>query len=189
MISITQLKNFSKEPTGFADLMQAFQLFGLGVEIGCACGGHARMLLSNKRLQRLFMVDPWIDQPKNVYKENTTDRPYDAWYRECVDLTHQDPRACLMRTYSAVAVTAFEDDIFDFIYIDGNHDYEPVKEDLALWWPKLRKGGIFSGHDFYNATVDGHCCHVEKAVTEWSEQTGQPLFIGKCTSWFTFKSH
>jgi len=45
-------------------------------------------------------------------------------------------------------VHQFEDEFFDFIYIDCDHRYEYVKRDLNDWWPKLRSGGIMAGHDY-----------------------------------------
>jgi hypothetical protein len=36
----------------------------------------------------------------------------------------------------------------DFVYIDANHKYDAVKKDLELWYPKVRKGGVFAGHDY-----------------------------------------
>lgn len=47
----------------------------------------------------------------------------------------------------------FEDDYFDFIYIDADHTYEAVKSDLESWYPKLKKGGIMSGHDYVEVTT------------------------------------
>eukprot|EP00658_Telonema_sp_P-2_P083067 TRINITY_DN8902_c0_g1_i8.p1 TRINITY_DN8902_c0_g1~~TRINITY_DN8902_c0_g1_i8.p1 ORF type:complete len:152 (+),score=56.15 TRINITY_DN8902_c0_g1_i8:46-456(+) len=39
-------------------------------------------------------------------------------------------------------------DSFDFIYVDARHDFKGVLVDIDEWWPKLKKGGVFSGHDF-----------------------------------------
>ena len=36
----------------------------------------------------------------------------------------------------------------DFVYIDGNHRYEYVKEDIELYFPKVKIGGVIGGHDF-----------------------------------------
>jgi predicted O-methyltransferase YrrM len=41
----------------------------------------------------------------------------------------------------------FPDESFDFIFIDGGHEYETISEDIKGWYPKLKKGGIFGGHD------------------------------------------
>jgi len=42
----------------------------------------------------------------------------------------------------------FENNYFDFIYIDGDHLYESVIADLKGWWPKLKDGGIMAGDDY-----------------------------------------
>jgi predicted O-methyltransferase YrrM len=48
----------------------------------------------------------------------------------------------------------FPDESFDFIFIDGGHDYETVIEDIRGWFPKLKKGGVFGGHDIDWPGVD-----------------------------------
>jgi predicted O-methyltransferase YrrM len=42
----------------------------------------------------------------------------------------------------------YEDESLDFIFIDASHDYKSVKEDIELWYPKIKKGGIISGDDY-----------------------------------------
>jgi len=53
----------------------------------------------------------------------------------------------------------FADKSVDFIFIDGNHDYEAVKKDIELWFPKMKVGAVMAGHDYL---WDG----VKKAVNE-----------------------
>lgn len=48
---------------------------------------------------------------------------------------------------SLEANSLFKDEEFDFIFIDGSHLYPDIKEDLDIWFPKVKKGGIFCGHD------------------------------------------
>jgi predicted O-methyltransferase YrrM len=50
--------------------------------------------------------------------------------------------------YSTSVVNNFEDSYFDWIYIDTNHSYETTKEELNLYSPKIKKGGIIAGHDY-----------------------------------------
>jgi predicted O-methyltransferase YrrM len=57
----------------------------------------------------------------------------------------------------------------DFVYIDGNHAYDFVKQDINNYWPKLKSGGILGGHDFYNGFCREHD-GVVKAVSEFSVQ-------------------
>ena len=42
----------------------------------------------------------------------------------------------------------------DFIFIDGDHSYEAASYDMATYWPKVKKGGLFAGHDAGMANVD-----------------------------------
>ena len=44
------------------------------------------------------------------------------------------------------------DEPLDFVYIDGLHDYKSVTDDIAAWYPLVRKGGVVGGHDF---TIQG----------------------------------
>eukprot|EP01084_Bolivina_argentea_P181473 313423_1 len=81
-----------------------------------------------------------------------------------------------IRNYSTNAHQIIKDNSLDFIYIDARHDYKSMVEDLTLFWPKLKKDGIFAGHDFLNANEeakpqqdwcqfnDGTRCKNNKAV-------------------------
>ncbi len=52
----------------------------------------------------------------------------------------------------------------DLVYIDADHGYQAVKDDIEAWWPKIRKGGILCGHDF---TLNEHQdTEVRQAVLE-----------------------
>jgi glycosyltransferase involved in cell wall biosynthesis/predicted O-methyltransferase YrrM len=51
----------------------------------------------------------------------------------------------------------------ELIFIDGNHDYEFVKRDFELWFPKLIDGGIIVFHDYYDKQI---WPGVKKAIGE-----------------------
>lgn len=42
----------------------------------------------------------------------------------------------------------FDDDSVDAIFIDAGHSYESVYNDIKSWLPKIKNGGIISGHDY-----------------------------------------
>jgi len=89
----------------------------------------------------------------------------------------------IMPEPSLKAVTRFEDDVVDFVFIDAAHDYESVKEDIAAWWPKVKSGGVLAGDD-YQPSWPG----VIQAVSEFSEVTGIPyLLIHNTCHWFILK--
>jgi hypothetical protein len=54
-----------------------------------------------------------------------------------------------------------EDGWADFCFVDAAHSYYAVKDDIALWQPKVRPGGWFGGHDYHEAHPG-----VVKAVDE-----------------------
>ena len=49
---------------------------------------------------------------------------------------------------SNVVYQFFGDNSLMLLFIDGNHTYEAVKRDIKLWLPKVKKGGVISGHDY-----------------------------------------
>jgi len=61
-----------------------------------------------------------------------------------------------------------EDASLDFCFIDGDHRYEAVKEDIIAWTPKLRKGGILSGHDYDYPHFGGVTLAVDELLTDFN---------------------
>ncbi len=60
----------------------------------------------------------------------------------------------------------------DFAYIDAQHHFEAIREDIELWYPKIGRGGILSGHDFLDGYTAGCLFGVESAVTEFASRSG-----------------
>jgi hypothetical protein len=60
------------------------------------------------------------------------------------------------------ALGDFEDESLDFVYIDGNHEFRYIAEDLFEWTKKVKKGGIVSGDDYFflKKTVKANHWHV-----------------------------
>ena len=70
-----------------------------------------------------------------------------------------------IRETSMSAVKLFQDRSLDFVYIDGDHRYDFIRDDLAGWSKKVRSGGILSGHDYYKYGLD-----VVRAVHEYVKE-------------------
>jgi hypothetical protein len=147
---------------------------GVGMEIGVHLGDFSQRLLDETRPRELHLVDPW---------EHATDPTYaQAWFGGAADGGAEEMEARfasvgqrfsqaieagvvrLHRCYSHVALAGFPDAYFDWIYIDGNHTYEFVKQDLELSLCKVKPGGYVAGDDYGHAGwwEDG----VRRAVDE-----------------------
>lgn len=85
-----------------------------------------------------------------------------------------------IKAYSDIAASKIPRDL-DFVYIDGNHDYEFVKQDIALYYPKVRNGGVIGGHNF-----EGGFIGVVKAVMEFCEKNNL-TFYGNKSDWWILK--
>lgn len=88
----------------------------------------------------------------------------------------------VIKSDSIKAASFYEDDSVDFLFIDGSHEYEDVKNDLITWFPKVKKGGVMAGHDY-----TGDWKSVRKAVDEFSFEYNlnvSPVSVG---SWIINK--
>lgn len=119
--------------------------FNIGIEVGTEQGAYAKVLCDCNPGVKLYCVDPWLAYPG--YREHVSQEKLDGFYRKTRELL-SPYRAELIRETSLSAVDHFADGSLDFVYIDANHEFSHVVADITAWLPKIRKGGIISGHDY-----------------------------------------
>jgi glycosyltransferase involved in cell wall biosynthesis len=66
-----------------------------------------------------------------------------------------------IQMFSVPASKLYSDKSLDFVFLDANHKYETITEDIKHWLPKIKSGGIIGGHD-YSPAFPG----IIKAVNE-----------------------
>lgn len=121
---------------------------GKGIEIGSYEGSYASEILKTWTGD-LYLVDIWRKISDAKYNDSCNRNDYINVIHECCkNISGYEDRCHMIRTSSENAVKLFEEESFDFIYLDANHKYEFIKADMNLWFSKLRKGGIFAGHDY-----------------------------------------
>jgi hypothetical protein len=149
-------------------------LRGRGVEVGVNDGWFSEWILRGWRGERLFSVDPWrAEVDRNGDYANWGQAEIDAVYERVVQrLGAYGARSEVIRETSAGAAPRFADGTLDFVYIDAAHDVESVREDIAAWYPKVRPGGLLSGHDYYDGPLYGTVYGVATAVRELCEREG-----------------
>jgi len=59
-----------------------------------------------------------------------------------------------VRMESVAAAAIYEDNSLDFVFIDADHTYESITSDIKSWLPKVKVGGIISGHDYNHPPVN-----------------------------------
>ena len=133
-----------------SSLFQEKNSLGKGVEVGVSKGEYARTILS-KYLGHLYLVDLWAMQDPQEYEDiaNTEDHESNI-YLCAANLSEYQSRYTMVRKKSLLAANDFENESLDFVYLDANLKYSFVKSDIEAWFPKIRTGGIISGHDYFN---------------------------------------
>ena len=84
---------------------------------------------------------------------NVADDAHEVLFQRAMQRLHRwQPVLTVLRMYTSEAAAAIPDGSLDVVYVDARHDYCGVKEDLELYYPKLKPNGILAGHDYMNAS-------------------------------------
>jgi len=127
-----------------ADLYVLFAKLGYktGVEVGASRGVNANDMHETIPNLNLTLVDPWV-----AFGRNSAEH-MERVYQKCRKrLKRWNPT--YIRKPSVEGVKDIQDESIDFVYIDGMHDFDSVMMDIIVWTPKVKRGGIVSGHDFF----------------------------------------
>lgn len=120
------------------------------VEIGVEYGGFLDIYYPQLEsvTSEFYCVDLWSTEGNDDYFRNR-DGQVERGHQRVIERYGNNPKVTLCQGASTVRAKEFEDEYFDWIYIDADHTKEAVLSDVTAWYPKLRKGGIISGHDCF----------------------------------------
>jgi predicted O-methyltransferase YrrM len=155
---------------------------GTYIEIGVAEGTFSQTILDKLNPKKIYLIDPYregLEFPdflKNNY--GVTPIYYDEFHNAVKERFSEYNNTELLRMTSDEAIDKFEDNSFDFIYIDGGHNYNQVSKDLKNYFPKIKKGGFLIGDDYdypgYQWGLD-----IKKAVDEFILEKKEELELIK----------
>ncbi len=135
----------------------------IACEIGVFYGRNARVMNDCLNIKKLYLIDNYwnLKKAKN-YAHKRNNKGNEVWVRR-------------------LSQNAVEDiEMLDFLYIDGNHDYEYVKKDLELYWDEIKHGGIIAGHDIQEKGVS-------RAVIEFANKNRLRINFGDRRDWWIIK--
>lgn len=113
---------------------------------------------SGKRIQ-FDVVDTWEGSPtekQHAELVKSLEAKGSSLYREFLENIKRAQLGSYIhpvRSSSIAASARYRNNSLDFVFIDGDHRYEAVKQDIEAWLPKLKPNGILAGHDFHSEDV------------------------------------
>lgn len=117
------------------------------VEIGVHRGRNMKEILRRQKEILWYAIDPWEFMESYPHWGQSL---HDSSYQQFLVEKDKFPgRVKELKMFSSDAVDLIPDGI-DLLFIDGDHRYSAVKQDIELYAPKVRSGGIVSGHDYNN---------------------------------------
>lgn len=150
------------------------------VEIGVNKGETAQQLHALFPQAHLYLIDPWalsVEYSLSGTPISRKTKHYENAYRHVHALFASDPRVTLLRMPSLQALAHVPNHL-DLVFIDANHEYLRVRENILSWLPKVRPGGLLAGHD-YDPTIPIFS-GVKRAV---DELFGKHFILGKDRVW------
>lgn len=153
----------------------------IGVEIGVERGLGSDWLLSNLSFKKLYGIDPYLPYSDPDVHHSNDENQAESNKQAALQLLAKYSNFELIQKTSDDAVTQFEDSSIDFIFIDGQHTYEQCKKDILNYYPKVKTGGLFAGHDFNYAPG------VSRAVSELAFTLFKDIQTCRNDVWYWFK--
>jgi len=162
----------------------------VGVELGVYRGENAYLMLEHMNIKKLYLVDPYlIYKGYNDLKDNTGLIPSPELF------IAKETAEKLVKPFNDKVIwyNAFSDNVvmnipnnLDFVYVDGNHSYKYVLNDIINYYPKLKEKGIIGGHnidtkDVINAVIDfcnKNNLQINLSYPDWWIVKGEERIIG-----------
>jgi hypothetical protein len=148
VVEVFSMARYSRE---IADYLK--KLFGeplVGAEIGAGIGGTTNVLLHTFPKLFLYAVDPWdTGESENTTAITVPEKQLKSMHDLFLARTEwaKDRLSVLAMKSKDASIWVCEEEL-DFVFVDGDHRYEAVLNDLYDWWSRIRSGGVLIGHDY-----------------------------------------
>lgn len=125
-------------------------------ELGILFGDSTELMLKTLDIKKFYAIDLWemydgYDERFSIPKYLSNGSEY--CYNRFVNRIKDYPQVEIIREYTSIAHKHVKDGELDFCFIDANHEYDYTYEDIKNWFPKIKKGGILAGDDYWKQSV------------------------------------
>lgn len=173
----------------FPRVLNQLQLTGEGAEVGTLRGEFAVRILQTWEGKKLHCIDAWAEALADESYQDINNVPQsihdDNFAVARARLAEFGGRCQIHRMTSQEGAARFADGTLDFVYLDARHYRSAVVEDLELWSPKIRPGGILCGHDYLDGVLPSGHFEVKSSVDAWALERGVEI---KCSGEAVFRS-
>ena len=181
----SKIDNFTLDKRAY--IIKQFKKKSIIAEIGVWRGDFSQEILLNVSPKELVLVDPWIydEKIRGCAPQVKGSEPINQkFFDEAKNSTYEKFQSLefvkILDMNSENASSKFNNNYFDYIYIDGEHSYKAVMKDLQSWYPKLKINGKIFGDDFYWREED-NSFSVKKAYEDFIKENN-------IKKWCVFKS-
>jgi hypothetical protein len=139
------------------ELLELLPKGGIGVEVGVFGGDFSELALQVAQPRILHLIDPWTAIDKATHRESLyssaarTQAQMDEMYNRVLSRFKQRidiGQVFLHRQTSGITLEELADASLDWVYIDGDHTYDAVINDLRVSARKTKRGGLICGDDY-----------------------------------------
>ena len=154
----------------------------VGCEIGVCHGFSTEYFLKNiPNIKKIYAVDNYPTFVDWDGTRVTAERQQETKERCFKRLSPFIDKVSFIYDKSEKFALTLEDDSLDFLFIDGDHSYEATLKDMQMYWPKVKSGGLFAGHDANLASVDA-------AIREFfKDKKVERIQVVENNAWYIFK--
>ena len=157
----------------------------VGAEVGvCRGEGTAFMLQYCKRIKKMYAIDQWKE-----YNDGCGDSFFPQEIQDYMQTLFKintekfKDKIVVIQNDSVSASESINDNELDFVFIDADHSAEGVFRDMKYYYPKVKIGGLFAGHDWWHKPLSFSVL----AFLYEKGYTSNDIFLFKDSCWGVIK--
>ena len=121
-------------------LLEVLPKNGIVAELGVDNGYFTEQIIKISNPKKLYIIDTWSSKR---YGQNKFEKVKEKFFDEI-----KSKKIEILRSDSITAAKQFQNDYFDWIYIDTDHSYSTTAQELSAYESKIKTNGFICGHDY-----------------------------------------